>query len=513
MRSRLRIVALIAALAIATAGCSGAKKPDTGTLSAGTTSTTVAGAEVNAETPPAEAPGSVDPGASAATVPGTPVAGAVTTRPKAGTKTAAGTTATPTGGGTASASGEPTVNPGGATAPADAPGDPVLFAGASNTRGITANEIKLCGHAALTYGPAFNATADDFNVYYSAINDAGGVFGRKITATYENDNYDPKTAIEAADACKAKNPFMILGGIGFDQIPGVRNWAEANKELYFHHIATVKGTEGKQYSYTTQPTVERVGEAFAELAAVKFPGKRIGILYRNSEFWQPGFDAFKRTAQAKGLNIVGAYPVEKNASAYQQQLLALKNDAKAEVVWGWENTIALTEMVKQAKSLDYSPTWLAFPFNLTAQTLDDQALSPKMIGLASWPGYSKGDYTGGFAPYADDMKEFERQYAKYRPNTDIGGVAGDLLWLNWVEQKRLVDLLKACGSGCTRDHLAGLLVNGYQATSSPTCPLDFSGGKHDGSGGFVNVMETFRSSVGDKKVNWKSTGLCKLHDF
>ncbi len=515
MSARLRTLTLIVAIATATAGCTGAKRPDSGTLSAGVTSTTVAGELAPVDTVPADAAAAPDPAAAAPA--GTPAAPGAPGAPKAsGTKPAAGT-AKPTAGAAGTPSGEtaaPTsgapVNSGGATAPVDVPGDPDLFAGSSNTRGISANEIKICGHAALTFGPAFNATPDDFNVYYSAVNDAGGVFGRKIVATYENDNYDPKTAVEAADLCKAKNPFLILGGIGFDQIPSVRNWAEANKELYFHHIATVKGSEGKQYSYTTQPTVERVGEAFGQFAATKFKDKKIGVLYRNSEFWQPGFEAFKRMGAAKGLNIVKSVPVEKNQGAYQQALLELKN-AGAEVVFGWENTLALSQMIAQAKQQSFSPVWLAFPFNLTSQTLGNDALNPPLVGLATWPGYSKGDYSGTFAPYADDMKEFERQYAKYRPNTDIKGVAGDLLWLNWVEQKRLVDMLKACGAGCTRNHLAGVLNNGYKATSSPTCPLDFSGGKKDGSLGLVNTMETYRSPSGD--VNWRTTGLCKSTDF
>ncbi len=252
--------------------------------------------------------------------------------------------------------------------------------------------------------------------------------------------------------------------------------------------------------------MERVGQAFAELTASRFAGKKVGILYRNSEFWAPGYEAFKSVAEARGINVVLAVPVEKNQGNYTQQLVALKN-AGAEVVWGWENTLALTQMVKQAKAQLYSPSWVAFPFNLTSQTLDDEALTPPMVGLASWPGYSKGDYGGSFAPYAADMKLFEAQYAKYRPGTDISGVAGDLLWINWVEQKRLVEMFRACGRDCTRDTFVGMLAAGYRATTSPTCALDFSGGRHDGSGGLVNVMETYRSPSG--AVNWRSTALCQ----
>ncbi|HVE63959.1 MAG TPA: ABC transporter substrate-binding protein [Mycobacteriales bacterium] len=498
---RQRIGVGAASLMLVLTACSGAKAPQDAASDGSGDSELQADVAPGVEGAESAAPGSLAPGAT--TAPGSAAgAPAGSTGPgKSGGTSAGGSNGSSTGGTTGATTG--------GSRPGTAPGSSNqanLFAGALNTRGITSKEITICGHAALTYGPAFNATKDDFNVYYSAVNDAGGIFGRKIEATYENDDYKPATAIQAAEACKAKNPFMILGGIGFDQIPGVRNWAEQNKELYIHHIATDRDASSKQYSYTTQPSVEAVGRAFGELTVSKFKTKKVGILYRSSEFWEPGFDAFQSVAKKRGLNVVLSVPVTQNQANYTQALLQLKN-AGAEVVWGWENTLALTQMVKQAKAQNYSPQWVAFPFNLTSQTLENDALTPPMIGLASWPGYSKGDYSGTFASYAADMKEFEIQYAKYRPGTDIEGVAGDLLWLNWVEQKRVVEMLRACGPQCTRNGFVGMLANGYRKTVGPTCALDFSGGRNNGSGNLVNEMETYRSPSG--KVNWRSTSRCR----
>jgi len=497
--NRRQLGAVATAFALTLTACSGAKAPQDAAGDSSGDGQLDADATASAGADPAATASGADPSAAPGAAAGPGASGGPTTGGSGGTApgTSGGAPGTSGGrpgtGGTSGGSGTTTSGPN-------------LFAGEANTRGITNDQITLCGHAALTYGPAFNATPADFNVYYSAVNDAGGIFGRKITATYENDDYKPATAIQAAEACKGKNPFAILGGIGFDQIPGVRNWAEANKELYLHHIATEKGTAGKAYSYTTQPSVEGVGRAFGELTASKFRTKKIGILYRDSEFWAPGFEAFLSIAKSQKLDVVLSVPVTQNQANYTQALLQLKN-AGAEVVWGWENTLALTQMVKQAKAQNYSPQWVAFPFNLTAQTLEDDALTPPMVGLASWPGYSKGDYAGSFAEYAGDMKEFEQQYQKYRPNTDIGGVAGDLLWLNWVEQKRLVEMLRACGANCTRNSFVGVLAGGYRKTVGPTCELNFSGGRHNGSGNLVNVMETYRAPSG--KVNWRSTSRCR----
>ena len=148
-----------------------------------------------------------------------------------------------------------------------------LFTPAENSIGITPTSITMCAHAALTYGAAFNTTDADFNVFWSAVNDDGGIFGRKVTVTYKNDNYDPKTAVDAATACKAEGIFMLLGGIGFDQIPAVRTWAETNHMLYLHHTATVEGSKGLKYSFTELPSVQRMGEGFGQLYLQEVQGQ------------------------------------------------------------------------------------------------------------------------------------------------------------------------------------------------------------------------------------------------
>ncbi|HEV2888827.1 MAG TPA: ABC transporter substrate-binding protein [Frankiaceae bacterium] len=473
--------AAVAALALfATTACTGAKLP---------------------KPPGSLAQGSATPSASAGAT--------ATASARPGATAKPGTNARP--GATAKPGGRPTVGPstvGGIPdtgnvkpqPPHDVAGDLQLFDGGLNTRGITGDQITLCAHAALTYGAAFNTSADDFNVFWQNLNDSGGVYGRRVVASYENDNYEPPTAVQAATTCQGKSPFAILGGIGFDQIPAVRNWAESNKELYLYHDATVRGSEGKQYSFSSLPTVERLGEMFAQLAVQRFKGKKIGILYRNSEFWAPGFDAFMAHAKAHGLNIGKAIPVENKQANYGQQLLALQQDG-TEVVWAWENALAATEMLNQAPP-GFRPSWMVFPFNLTTQTIRDTSLD--IYGVASWPAYSYRDYGRGFGSYAADVKEFERQYAKYRPGVDLSGVGGDLLFLNWVAQKALADLLVQCGPACTRNHFATILSR-YKGTVRPNCEANFRDRGHI-AGTQVNVFHSYRGPSG--KLGWEPIAKC-----
>ncbi len=409
-----------------------------------------------------------------------------------------GTTGGATGGSTGSAGG-------GTTGSVQAPRS-TLFTAAEDTIGITDTTITMCAHAALTYGAAFNTTKEDFNVFWQSVSEEkGGVFGRKVEVTYENDNYDPNTAVEAATTCKSRNPFMLLGGIGFDQIPTVRNWAETNHMLYLHHTATVKGSAGLKYSFTELPSVERMGEGFGQLYLSKFKGKKVGIVERDSANWKPGADNFKALLAAAGTKEVADNKVPDKKHNYTQDILDMKN-AGAEVVFLWENALNSTEFITQAKRQNYSPHYLMFPFNLTSQTLAGDAMSPQLDGVAMYPAYSNGDYTGSFASYADDVKEFERQYAKYRSGVDLKGAGGDLLFLNWTAQKALYAQLLACGKNCTRNRFVDTL-QGYNAKpTSSACVIDFTKGDGHHGAERLNFMQTYNAPSG--KVNWRNTTAC-----
>ncbi|MCA1713240.1 MAG: ABC transporter substrate-binding protein [Actinobacteria bacterium] len=512
-RARRGGTALLGAFALATvAACSSAPAPSALQQNGSTGGSDAAGT-TGAAPPTTGGPAVAGTTGGAVTAPGVtsvtrPDGTVVTTTTKNG-KTV--TTVTKDGKTTTVANGPSATKPGTTTRTTTTtntnPGGSALFKPDEERIGLTDTSLKLCAHAALTYGQAFGTKESDFNVFWEALNkEKGGINGRQVEVSYENDNYKPTEAVDAATKCKAKGIFMLLGGIGFDQIPAVRNWAETNRMLYVHHTATINGTAGQRFSFSELPTVERTGQAFAQLALKKYKGKRIGIIERDSSNWTPGVAAFKAFAKANGLNIVADKQVANNAGSYANELLAMKN-ANADVVWGWMNALEATQLLKQAKGQAYNPNWLLFPFNLTSQTLDNDALTPPLDGVAMYPAYSKGDYTGGFSRYADDVKEFERQYKQYDPDLDLGGIGGDLLFLNWVAQKALAVQLQQCGRDCTRDKFIDVL-QGYrgQIPSSSACPIDFSvGDRHHGSDS-LNFMETYKSPSG--KVNWRTTELC-----
>ena len=491
---RRRLACVWLALALLAAACSRAPAPtevsagdedasdsDDGPGTKRTSRSTVPG-EVASETPVDAEGNPIPPGGAGATDPGAPGADP----------------------------GQPAPPGGEAPPPATGVPDP-LFTGADDVRGITKDRIVLCAHAALTYGAAFNTSADDLNVYWTAVNEAGGIFGRKVEVYYENDNYQPETAIDAAKNCRDKHdPFALIGGIGFDQIPAVRSWAENNKMLYIHHTATVNGSEGKRYSFSPLATTEKMGETFAELAASKFPGKKVGIIKRQSPNWEPGIDGFKKVAKARGIKY-WEREVAASKGTYLQDIVDLRN-ADAEVVFLWLNALESTEFIGQTWAQGWKPQFMVFPFNITTQTLGAGVLDPPIVGVSMHNAYSAGDTKGPFAAYADDIRLFEAQYDKYRPNADYEGVGGDLMFLNWASQKATHQFFLQCGADCTRSKFAHLLTQTKGSATPSVCPVDFT--RPDSNGGrrggyLVSAMQAYRAP--DGRFNFRNTAACVEH--
>ena len=378
---------------------------------------------------------------------------------------------------------------------------PNLFTAAENTIGITKNTIVMCTHAALNLAAVFRVNAKDLNVYWDYVNnELGGIYGRKVVMTYADDKYgnQPSDVQAAYQTCHDRNPFILLGGIGFDQIPLVRSYAEQDHQLYIHHIA--REDFSKKYSFSFLPSVETAGLRAAQWVLAKHASESIGVIYRNSENWEPGHRTFKAELAAHGVTAVRDLPVEKNATVYSTQIQALKSK-NVKVVFLWENVLAGTEIIKQADQQGFHPTWLVFPFNFMTNTLDSAVVSPKPAeGIAMWPAYRPGDAGGTYSPYANEIRLFERMHSKY-----ASGPRDDVTWMTWLGWHQMHRVLLDCGANCTRNRLVGLLQANLAKPVLGDCGFNFKSNGH--VGGFdVNIFQAYMSG---SNAYWKNLALCK----
>lgn len=379
-----------------------------------------------------------------------------------------------------------------------------LYSDEAKVVGITDEVIRLCGHAALTLGSAFDTREQDLNVYWEMVNDSGGIHGRRVEMEWEDDAYSPNQAVTAAETCRSRDPFLLLGGIGFDQIPAVRNWAEQNEMLYLHHIAT-EPAEASTYAFTLSPSVELTGKAFGEHIGSTYGDRRIGILYRQSENWAPGRAAGVAELKRRGVEPVADLPVNNGQGVYSQQIAELQRK-EADVVWIWENALNAAQIIQQSANQGYRPRWVVFPFQTTLDVLSDDAVDEPIDGVATWPSYAPGGYGGAFPKWGFDAEiaRFEEAYREYRP----GVRPNDILWQVWVGNRVLHRMFEACGPDCNRNRFAGMMLDGYQDQVDPACPVDFADRRS--RGGHAGAFSFFaqRTSERDSGLVWGTTRYC-----
>jgi ABC-type branched-subunit amino acid transport system substrate-binding protein len=444
-------------------------------------------------------PGAAGPAASGApltTASGGPAAQAGT----AGTTSQPGTVTTVTSSG-------PVKRPRGVSLgapPAKNVEDASLFSGDNNRRGITNNSIKICGHAALSLGPVFATDTSDLLVFWNYLNDKGGLFGRKFTVTLKDDRYDAAGGVPAAQACAQENPFMIFGALGSDVLPPVRQWAEDNKELYLYGFSAKKGTEKFKYSYSNAPGQEDLATIVADIIVQRFPKGKVGLIWRNSSNVQPGRDVFKKRIAGRGPTLVADIATQKSQGNYSSEVIELKSKG-ADVVFMLDDALSQVQLIKQSKAQAYSPNFFIFGFNLQLQTLSaDDVSNPPLRGTNLAPSYTCHQYGGTYASYADQIKEFEAAYAKYDPDLDLCGNAGDIAWGSWIAFKFMATMFEACGPECTRNHFAGLMNSGYKLNMPPACPVDFGLDPHHA---FVKADEFMVQNVAGKPA-WTGLRRC-----
>lgn len=381
---------------------------------------------------------------------------------------------------------------------------PNLYTAAENTIGIYPDRIVMCTHAALSLAAVFQVNAEDLNAYWQYVNnELGGIYGRRVEMYYADDNYGNTAGDvpQAYNECNAQKPFILLGGIGFDQIPGMRVLAEQGHQLYIHHIA--REDYSKRYSFSFFPSVETAGRRAAQWILHQHPGKSVGVVYRASENWEPGHATFKAEIQKAGVKLAADLPVDKNDTIYTTQISTLKN-RKVKTVFLWENALTALEMLRQAQAQKYFPQWVIFPFNLITNTLKSATVSPiPLEGIAMWPAYRPGQTGGSYSSYAAEIKLFEAKHQKYAE-----GPRDDITWMTWLGWHQMHSMLLACGKDCTRNRLVGLMQANLVKPVLGDCGFDFSKNGH--VGGFdVNI---FRTDMYGGSAGWSNVALCK-HSF
>lgn len=187
-------------------------------------------------------------------------------------------------------------------------------------------------------GPIGKPIADTAQMAVEHVNAAGGIKGCPVELILRDDTGQPTVGLEAArflvDVQKVPAIVGVVGsGIALPIVSSVTTAARIPLVscCAVTPTLTTMAEQGKTdgYFFRTIPTSRVMGVAHA-VAATDRSYKKVAVIYVNNDFGLTLLNDFKRSFEAMGGNVAGAFAYNENQPSYRaevNQALALKPDA------------------------------------------------------------------------------------------------------------------------------------------------------------------------------------------
>jgi branched-chain amino acid transport system substrate-binding protein len=212
----------------------------------------------------------------------------------------------------------------------------VLAAGAASARpaadpGVTGGEIVIGGTIPLSgIAASYASVGKGAEAYFKHVNARGGVFNRRITYKYLDDQYNPAQTVQATrQLVQQERVFAIFNSLGTEQNLAVRSFLNAAKvpQLFAGSGATTFGRDYRRYPYTIGflPSYVGEGKVYARHILRSKPNAKIAVLYQNDDYGKDLLLGFRAGLGAKRRNIVATQSYDPLSTDVSSQIARLRS--------------------------------------------------------------------------------------------------------------------------------------------------------------------------------------------
>jgi len=228
--------------------------------------------------------------------------------------------------------------------------------GLAAAQGVT-NDRILLGQAAVFSGPAAQLgiqVRNGIQAYFAAVNEKGGVHGRKLELVTEDDKYEPKEAPEASrKLIEQHKVFALLGYVGtptgVQHVPvtsaakvplvGMFTGAEALRVPMNRYVFHVRAS----YYDETEKIVEQT---------LSTGGNKIAVFYQDDAYGAAGLKGVELAMAKRNLKIAALGTVERNTVKVEdavKKIAAVQPDAVV-MISAYSSCAEFIRQMKQAGS-------------------------------------------------------------------------------------------------------------------------------------------------------------------
>ncbi|MER3452680.1 MAG: hypothetical protein C4344_03110, partial [Acidimicrobiia bacterium] len=349
-------------------------------------------------------------------------------------------------------------------------------AGPGDRTGISESEIVIGIHAPVTGAAPFPQSSFEAgkDVYWKFLNEKGGVYGRKVRVVFEDDKFDPRSAVQVCKKMVEQDKaFLLVGGGGADHITACARYANTVGVPYLSAGVNEDGLAGLRGYFAVSMTYSQQSPLLAQMIAKQFPGKKVGIAVADSGSFDDAQRSITREAQAKGLQVVYNKRIPKSAS--QTQALSIANElrtAGAEVVYFLSSPTTFLNVAAAGAGQGYRPQYVGPGITSGLNTV-------ATVGCGAANSVDRARFFSPF-PQLDVIDQMDPDYRPaYRKYA--GGNPDDIGIALWGLNKTLAQMFLAAGKDMSRQSFVATLESGRPFATGVYPPVQYSPRNHFGS--------------------------------
>jgi branched-chain amino acid transport system substrate-binding protein len=319
--------------------------------------------------------------------------------------------------------------------------------------GVTDSEIKI-GQSAPFSGPAsaFGTYSRVEEAYFKALNERGGINGRKIRFITLDNGYTPPKAVEATRKLVEEDGVLAeVGTLGTPTNSATQKYLNAKKVPQL--LITAGGSkfnDPQQFPWTVPFYLSFESEAvgFVKYALRANPNAKIAVLYENDDYGKDFVKGLKRELGATNAKaIVAELSYELTDPTIDSQIISLAGSG-ANVFMNFSTPKFSAQAIRKAHELNWKPMHFVASPGSGVQAVFKVAGFDKAIGIMSAqylkePGDAQWDGDAGMGEYMAFMKMYGLSESAL-DSTALGGYQNGLL-AEYV--------LKRAGNQLTRENL------------------------------------------------------------
>lgn len=221
-------------------------------------------------------------------------------------------------------------------------------------------------------------------LYFDAVNAAGGVHGHKLRLVSQDDGYKAAETVRLVQAIiKENQPIAFFGLVGTGNIEALLKDrvldASAIPLVAFRSGSSSVAGSGNPWLFSTRATyADEIAKILQQYVPLGY--KRVAVLYQDDAFGLDGLAAAKAIARENGGELVAKAAYEKNTTKVEGAVKAIAA-ASPGLVLMVSNTAASAEFVRQFKATGKSAQLVSLS-TTDAQQVVDKIGSEAAHGLA-----------------------------------------------------------------------------------------------------------------------------------